>query len=111
MVSFGSVGDIIAFAGLVKELATALSESRGSLKEYQGVVRELDTSQVILTQIEGFLRDHKNEPDLVPEYITADGILTQCHTLVKEYFQKIQKYDKSLGAKSSDYEMKKGNMK
>jgi hypothetical protein len=45
-ITFGSVGDIIAWS-----LAKALTDSRGSAKEYQGLMKELQTFDRALLQV------------------------------------------------------------
>jgi hypothetical protein len=50
-ITFGSVGDIIAVAQLACALAQALRDSRGSGKEYQGLVKELQAFDQALLQV------------------------------------------------------------
>lgn len=50
-ITFGSVGDIIAVGQIVWALAQALSNSRGSAKEYQGLVKELQMFDQALLQV------------------------------------------------------------
>ena len=40
-ITFGSVGDIIAVGQIAWSLVQALTDSKGSAKEYQGLVKEL----------------------------------------------------------------------
>jgi hypothetical protein len=44
-ITFGSVGDIIAVRQIAWSLAKALNDSRGSAKEYQGLVKDLQAFQ------------------------------------------------------------------
>jgi hypothetical protein len=50
-ITFGSVGDIIAVGQIARVLAQALSESRGSAKQYQGLVKELESFEKALLQV------------------------------------------------------------
>jgi len=50
-ISFGSVGDIIAVGQIAWALAQALSNSRGSAKEYQALVKELQAFDKALLQV------------------------------------------------------------
>jgi len=50
-ITFGSVGDIIAVGQLARALAQALSEARGSAKQYQGLVKELQGFEKALLQV------------------------------------------------------------
>ena len=61
-VTFGSVGDIIAVGQIAWSLAKALSDSRGSAKEYQGLVKELETFDKVLLQVSpGFCPKQKKK--------------------------------------------------
>ena len=60
-VTFGSVGDIIAVGQIAWSLAKALSDSRGSAKEYQGLVKELETFDKVLLQVSpGFCQKERS---------------------------------------------------
>jgi hypothetical protein len=50
-ISFGSVGDIIAVGQIALQLAQALSDSRGSAKEYRELMSELQTFDQALLQV------------------------------------------------------------
>jgi hypothetical protein len=50
-ISFGSIGDLIAVGQFAWSLAQALSNSRGSAREYQGLVKELQTFDQALLQV------------------------------------------------------------
>lgn len=50
-ITFGSVGDIITVGQIAWSLAKSLSDSRGSAKEYQGLIKELETFDQALLQV------------------------------------------------------------
>lgn len=50
-ITFGSVGDIIAVGQIAVDLAQALSNTRGSAKDYQGLVGELQAFDKALLQV------------------------------------------------------------
>ena len=50
-ITFGSVGDIIALGQIAWSLAKALSDSRGSAREYQDLAKELRTFDQALLQV------------------------------------------------------------
>jgi hypothetical protein len=52
-ITFGSVGDIIAVGQIAYALAQALKDSSGSGREYQGLVKELQTFDQALLQVSG----------------------------------------------------------
>lgn len=51
--TFGSVGDILAFCGVVVELSRALSTVRGSAQEYQCLRKDLDQFVQVLMLVIG----------------------------------------------------------
>ena len=50
-ITFGSVGDIIAVGQIAWALAKALTDSRGSAKEYQDLIKELQAFDQALLQV------------------------------------------------------------
>jgi hypothetical protein len=50
-ITFGSVGDIIAVGQISWSLAKALNDSRGSAKEYQGLLKELRAFERAVLQV------------------------------------------------------------
>lgn len=54
-ITFGSVGDIIAVGQIALQLAKALSDSRGSAKAYQALVKELQNFDQALLQVSTIL--------------------------------------------------------
>jgi len=50
-ITFGSVGDIIAVGEIAWSIAKALNSSRGSAKEYQGLIKELQLFNKALLQV------------------------------------------------------------
>lgn len=50
-ITFGSVGDIIAVGQIAWSLAQALTDTKGSAKEYQGLIKELQTFDQALLQV------------------------------------------------------------
>jgi hypothetical protein len=50
-ITFGSVGDIIAVGQIALLLAKALSDARGSVKEYQCLIKELEIFDQALLQV------------------------------------------------------------
>jgi len=58
--TFGAVGDFLSIALLIKDIVSALDESRGSAKAYRGLVHEITHLQKALEQVDHIYR----RPDL-----------------------------------------------
>ncbi|PMD65619.1 uncharacterized protein K444DRAFT_625172 [Hyaloscypha bicolor E] len=63
-ITFGSVGDIIAVGQIAYALAQALKDSSGSGREYQGLVKELQTFDQALLQVVALWQNYENSPEL-----------------------------------------------
>ena len=50
-ITFGSVGDIIAVWQIARQLTQAVSDSRGSAKEYRDLMKELQMFDQVLLQV------------------------------------------------------------
>jgi hypothetical protein len=50
-ITFGNVGDIIAVGQIAWSLAKALADSKESAKEYQSLIKELQTFDQALLQV------------------------------------------------------------
>ena len=56
-ITFGSVGDIISICQVIVKTVSALSESRGSAVEYQGLINELWSLAQALESLKSLLDD------------------------------------------------------
>ena len=63
-IAFGSIGDLIAVGQIAWTLAKSLSSTRGSAKEYQGLVKELETFNNVLLQIVALWQNYESSPEL-----------------------------------------------
>jgi hypothetical protein len=95
-VTFGSVGDIITVVGIIKDLVTTLNNSRGSSADYQRVIRELNTFQNILHQLDDLTKFCENHPDYTALRDTARLEALECARLVEPFKKKLQRYSESL---------------
>lgn len=105
-ITFGSVGDILSVSLLVKELALALSESRGSVAEYQATIRELHVLDISLLQVEKLSRTQNTSPELRALYSTASDIILGCRASVDAFSATIKKYSSCLVAGGSGNRIK-----
>ncbi|PQE09015.1 vegetative cell wall protein [Rutstroemia sp. NJR-2017a WRK4] len=92
-ITFGSVGDIIAVGQISWSLAKALNDSRGSAKEYQGLVRELRAFERAVLQIVALWQNYD-----CPDTITTDAAKDWLDTLRAFQDKADKKYGASLGA-------------
>lgn len=110
-ISFGSVGDIISICLLVKDLVTALDESKGSAAEYREVRLELRALERALLEVEVLSRSHASTVKLNALYATARKAALDCRQPVEAFLYKIKKYDPSLGAGASKNIVRNSAMK
>ena len=91
-----SIGDFINGIHLVKEIIEALSESRGSSKEYVELSTQLDSLELALTQIESQYPDIEDNT----HQVALVRAVTACSKLVYDFLQSIEKYHRSLSHKA-----------
>jgi hypothetical protein len=90
-----SVGDFINGISLAKDVIQALSDSRGSSKEYSEMMSQLNGLELALSQVEGQFSELKNST----QWIALAGTLTSCRTVIDDFLQSIEKYHVSLSRK------------
>ncbi|KAK5652284.1 hypothetical protein OQA88_10632 [Cercophora sp. LCS_1] len=94
-ITFGSVGDIISVSLLAKDLITALSSAKGSSAEYRAITRELHFLDQALLKVESLARTTQCcEVQALRQ--TAAQTVERCRTSIKEFLEKIRKYDQCL---------------
>ena len=92
--SFGfSIGDFIAVGSLIADIISSLREAGGSKSEYQELLRELESLQHALSQLDK-LRLHGSYPR---NFDSIKYAALSCRRPLKDFLRKIQKFDKSLG--------------
>jgi hypothetical protein len=96
-VAFGSVGDIIAVALLVKDLANTLSESRGASAEYQTTTRELRNLENVLRELQSLADLCDKAPGIYNALAeTAKLEVQKCKALILPFSTETEKYGQSL---------------
>jgi hypothetical protein len=95
-VPFGfSVGDFINGILLAKDVIQALSDSRGSHKEYNETILQLNSLEQALGQIEGSIADLQSST----QWTVLAATLTSCRAVIDDFLQGIEKYHVSLSRK------------
>lgn len=61
-ITFGSIGDFITVAGLIRQIVSSLQDNGGSSSDYQELIRELDGLQPALNEVEHL----KGTPEQTP---------------------------------------------
>lgn len=98
-VTFGSVGDIIAVCEVVRSLAHALNDIRGSSAEYRAVINELKSLEGALGEVKslvGTLSPHKQ--DAFRQCLSS---VEQCRHIIVPFLDSVEKYREHLEEGSS----------
>lgn len=97
--SFGfSVGDFFAAANLINEVVSALREAGGSGFQYQRLTLELHSLRLVLAEVDRLMPAEGLES--MVEAIKATAL--SCQLPLRDFLQKIEGYDKSLGLGKRD---------
>jgi hypothetical protein len=110
-ITFGSVGDVISISLIVKDLVKALDDSRGSAAEYQDVIRELWSLDRVLLEVEQLSRNSEQTIELYALWVTAKRATDECRRSIENFLEKIKKYEKSLGGRTSGHTIRGVPMK
>jgi hypothetical protein len=101
-VTFGSVGDIIAVAILIKDLVEALDQCRGSQAEYRHLIQELRLLEDVLHEIDQLCHASVSIGaagfETVALHRTASKITENCRASIQAFTARLAKYDRALGA-------------
>ena len=89
-----SVGDFVAGIELTAKVIRALKESGGASSEYQQILRELESLEIILQHLSSLKATKENH-----HYVNAfRGQAQSIQVLVQQFLDSITKYKSSLGA-------------
>ncbi len=100
-VSFSSVGDFIAVSILVKDLIIALDRARGSVADYQSIVRELVFLDSALLHVAQFSRSPESAHGVNPLQESSRLTAEQCRESVQRFRNSIRKYNVALSTAGS----------
>jgi hypothetical protein len=94
--SFGvSVGDFIAVAKLIKEIASCLQDTHGAKQDYQDLVRELECLEQALRHLDQLQQSPASTSSVDLDSIKYAAL--SCRRPLEQFLGKIRKYDRSLG--------------
>jgi hypothetical protein len=82
----GSVGDMLAVAGLVRELIITLNDTRGASADYQRAISTLQNLHSLLLALDDLSKLCEQRDDSVAESFTARFQAQQCHQYVADFF-------------------------
>ncbi|EQB44460.1 hypothetical protein CGLO_16799 [Colletotrichum gloeosporioides Cg-14] len=95
--AFGAVGDFIAVISLIKDIITALDDSRGSVKDYRDVVRSFEVLQRTVQHVSQIYDDMGTAKDLGDLRILAMSSVSQIQQSLEGFRDRNRKFERSLG--------------
>jgi Fungal N-terminal domain of STAND proteins len=96
IVTCGSIGDIITICTLIRSLAQALDEIRGSSSQYREIVQELRTLEATLREVKRLSDSYSDNPALQPLFRTVAQAVERCNTDVQSFLEKVSRYRRYL---------------
>ena len=103
----GSLGDILATAGIIIQITGALMQSSSSCKQYRDVIDELKSLHRVLLLANDATSNH--HPDLPLSQSLVDSVKTEvcdCHLMMRSFLDNIRRYRARRG--SSVYGVRSG---
>lgn len=93
----GSLGDILATAGIIIQVTQALMQSSSSCKQYRDVIDELKALHRVLLLANDATSNHHS--DLPLSQSLVDSVKTEvrdCHLMMRSFLDNIRRYRKPL---------------
>src|SRR4051812_34713302 len=97
-----SVGDVLAISTLVKDLAIALNDTRGSAAEYRSIINELLLLDNALLHVAELFCSNEPTPELEALHKTAEDTVRKCRESMRSFQNQLDKYDGCLGSSISN---------
>lgn len=94
--AFGSFGDFLSIAILIKDIATALDDSRGSAKKYQDLLQNLDILSKTIQAVEHFYRGPRHAEFFDSISVTALHTVEQIRRCLEDFRAKTRRYASTL---------------
>lgn len=93
----GSLGDILATAGIIIQVTQALMQSSSSCKQYRDVIDELKSLHRVLLLANDATSNHHSDFPLSQSLV--DSVKTEvrdCHLMMRSFLDNIRRYRKPL---------------
>ncbi|KAE9374276.1 hypothetical protein N431DRAFT_556622 [Stipitochalara longipes BDJ] len=90
--SFGSVGDFLAIAVLIRDAIIALDDARGSVSEYNQLIRELLSLEHAFLEVGLLCQTPHPTPELIAVSIQIRRIADQCKSCIEMFLAPIYEY-------------------
>ncbi|KAK0609397.1 hypothetical protein B0T14DRAFT_541014 [Immersiella caudata] len=95
--TFGAVGDFLSIASLIKDIVSALDDSRGSAKAYRGLIDEITHLHKALEQVDDIYRGPDIPTGLSDLVSIAQTSISRVRDTLTAFYARIcKKYDDSL---------------
>jgi hypothetical protein len=91
-----SIGDFIAVATLIKDIASALQESGGARDDYQELERELELLELALSAVKSLT----GPPQRQSEIMAIKLVALSCRHSLDVFYANIKKYNQNLSVTS-----------
>jgi hypothetical protein len=98
-ITFGSVGDIISVALLIKDLVEALDASRGAQAEYRQLITDLKLLEAVLKRVHHLCNEQGSACSTSEAATLQSGlqIIESCRHCIQAFAERLEKYDSGLG--------------
>lgn len=95
--TFGSFGDFLSIAALIKDIVEALNDSRGSSKKYQELINGLGILNTAMEQVRQLCTSQRFLADIESTLVTAlEQAVAKVWQSLEDFHAKIWKYSASL---------------
>lgn len=95
--TFGSFGDFLSIAALIKDIVIALDDSRGSKQKYQALIQELGILTQAIEQTEKIYKDQRYVSGVDRSPVTAlETAVAKIWQRLEDFNLKLRKYAISL---------------
>ncbi|KAH7140853.1 hypothetical protein EDB81DRAFT_66730 [Dactylonectria macrodidyma] len=100
-VTFGAVGDFISVVVIIRDILSALNDSRGSSRDFRELTQSLKVMEKALEELHGVFNDPRVPIELDSLQSVALDTARQITCRLTEFRQKIDKYSTSLAHNGS----------
>ena len=95
-IGVASIGDIVALCLLTKDLITALNQTRGSSRDFQQLVKQLQSLASVLHEVDLLTKREKITPSLDAIRVTLSRIAADCQDLIEPFYGRLRGYQDRL---------------